>query len=172
MNWKFWKKEGKKEIEENTSEYTNEELELMREKANVEAVKIYNKIFCLFKEYINELKEGYNFILLQENHIKLCDDNKELNDFILFESIYNYDKLYKSIPELHIIYGKPIKGMNDIILGYEEYYMYTITITHDDIIENYDIKFKVYPQMKQINNGNGICVTIHGINKNIYKIIS
>ena len=171
MNWKFWKKE-EKQIEENTPELSNEELELMREKANVEAIKIYNKIYRLFKEHINELKEGDNFILLQENHIKLCDD-KDLNDFIIFESIYyNRNKLRESIPELHIIYGKEIKGMNDVFLGFEEYYLYTITITHDDIIESYDIKFRVHPLEKQINNGNGICVTIHGIDKNIYKIIS
>ena len=169
---KFWKKE-EKQIEENTQEFSNEELEFMRAKANVEAVKIYKKIYCLFKERINELKEGDNFILLQENHIKLCDD-KDLNNLIIFDSIYyNRNKLRESIPELYIIFGKEIKGMNDVFLGFEEYYGYTITITHDgDIIETYDIKFRVHPSVKQINNGNGICVTIHGIDKNIYKIIS
>ena len=171
MNWKFWKKE-ENQIEENTQEFSNEELEFMREKADVEAVKIYKKIYCLFKERINELKEGDNFILLQENHIKLCDD-KDLNDLIIFDSIYyNRNKLRESIPELYIIFGKEIKGMNDVFLGFEEYYGYTITIAHDDIIEIYDIKFRVHPSVKQINNGDEICVTIHGIDKNIYKIIS
>ena len=40
------------------------------------------------------------------------------------------------------------------------------------LIEIYDIKFRVHPSVKQINNGDEICVTIHGIDKNIYKIIS
>ena len=57
MNWNFWKKE-ENQIEENTQEFSNEELEFMRAKANVEAIKIYKKIYCLFKERINELKEG------------------------------------------------------------------------------------------------------------------
>ena len=170
--WNPFKKSKEEQIEKNTLELNNEELELMRKKANVEAIKIYRKIYCLFKERINELKEGDNFILLQENHIKLCDD-KNLNDFIIFESIYNnYRKLREYIPELYIKYGKEIKGYNDIFLGFEEYCGYTITITHDDIIELYDIKFRVQPSRQQINNGDEICVTVYGIDKNIYKIIS
>lgn len=53
----------------------------------------------------------------------------------------------------------------------KKYYVYTIKISHDDVIELYDIKFKVHPSPQEINNGNEICVTVHSVDKNIYKII-
>lgn len=53
----------------------------------------------------------------------------------------------------------------------KKYYVFTIKISHDDVIEIYDIKFIVHPSPKEINNGNEICVTIHAVDKNIYKLI-
>ena len=41
----------------------------------------------------------------------------------------------------------------------------------EDEIELYKIKFRVHHSHKEINNGNEICVTVHGVNKNIYKIL-
>lgn len=171
--WNPFKKSKEKQIEENESEFTKEELENMRAKADEEAVKIYTKIYSLFKEHINELKEGDNFILLHENNIKLCD-NKELNYMIIYDSIYrNSKKLRERIPELDITFGKEIRA-GKVFLGFEEYYIYTINIKHDNIIEIYDVKFRVksfQPLRTKINNGNEICVTVLGIDKNIYKII-
>ena len=171
--WNPFKKSKEEQIEYNESEFNKEEMELMRAKADEEAVKIYNKIYCLFKEHINELKEGDNFILLHENNIKLCDD-KELNDMIIYDSIYcNSKKLRERIPELDITFGKEIRA-GKVFLGFEEYYIYTINIKHDDIIEIYDVKFRVHPFQPlrtKINNGNEICVTVYDIDKNVYKII-
>lgn len=169
--WNIFKKSKEEQIEKNESVIANEELENMRAKADAEAVKVYTKIYCLFKEHINELKKGDNFILLRENHIKLCD-NKELNNKIIFDSIYNNSKkLCKRIPELDITFDTEKIVNNEFFLGFEKYYIYTINIKHDDIIEIYDVKFRVTPSRKQINNGNEICVTVYAINKNIYKII-
>lgn len=164
-------KRKSKQTEENEQCFTDEEWELMHAKADVEAVKIYRKIYSLFKEHINELKEGDNFILLQENPIKLCD-NELLNQSIIFNSIYdNSKKLRERIPELDIRFGKEMRGWDGGILGFETYCLYTVNITHDNIIELYDIKFRVHPSRPQINNGNEICVTVYGVDKNIYKII-
>lgn len=74
------------------------------------------------------------------------------------------------IPELSIVYDKEIKA-GDVCLGYEKYYLFTIKISHDDEIELYKIKFRVHPSPKEINNGNEICVTVHAVYKNIYKIL-
>ena len=172
--WNPFKKSKEEQIEENEQEFTEEEMELMRAKADEEAVKIYNKIYCLYKEHINDLKEGDNFVLSHKNKIKLCDD-KELNDMIIYESIYcNSKKLRERIPELDITFGKEIRA-GKVFLGFEEYYIYTINIKHDNIIELYDVKFRVksfQPSIKHINIGNEICVTVYGIDKNIYKIYS
>lgn len=166
----FKRKNKQTEDNENETWFTDEERELMHAKADVEAENIYRKIYSLFKEHINELKEGYNFIILQENPIKLCDD-KLLNQSIKWGSLNNYKKLKERIPELNISFGKEIKGCDGYILGFEKYYVYTIDILHDNIIELYDIKFRVNHSRPQINNGNEICVTIYGVDKNIYKII-
>ena len=172
--WNLFKKSKAEQIEDNEQDFTEEEIELMRTKADEEAIKIYNKIYCLFKEHINDLKEGDNFVLFPENNIKLCDD-KELNDMIIYESIYcNSKKLRERIPELDITFGKEIIA-GKVFLGYEEYYIYTINIKHDNIIELYDVKFRVKSfqhQIKHINNSNEICVTVYDIDKNIYKIYS
>lgn len=53
----------------------------------------------------------------------------------------------------------------------KKYYVYTIKISHDDVIELYYIKFKVHPSPQEINNCNEICVTVYSVDKNIYKII-
>lgn len=59
--------------------------------ACVNAGFIYKQIYDLFKERINELKEGDNFILLLEEPIKICD-NKELNDSLIRKALYNVNK--------------------------------------------------------------------------------
>ena len=84
--WNPFKKSEKKKREKNDQLFIDAELEIMRAKADAEAVKIYRKIYSLFKEriFIHELKEGDNFILLQENPIKICDD-KVLNKKIIFQ---------------------------------------------------------------------------------------
>ena len=139
--------------------------------ACVNAGFIYKQIYDLFKERINELKEGDNFILLLDKPIKICD-NKELNDSLIHKALYDTNKhVCERIPELHIVYGKEIKVDDNVCIGYEKCYLYTIKISHDDIIELYYIKFKVHPSPKEINNGNEICVTVYGVNKTIYKII-
>lgn len=168
--WNPFKKSKAQQIEENESIMTNEELEQLRSKAYVEAEKIYRQIYDLFKERINELKEGDNFILFQENRIKLCDD-KELNKHLIYESLYGKSLHFNSLPELSFAYGKEIKVDDNICIGYEKCYLYTIKISHDDLIEIYDIKFKVHPSPKEINNYNEICVTVHSVDKNIYKLI-
>ena len=152
--WNLFKKSKEEQIEKNESVIDIEELENMCAKANEEAVKIYNKIYCLFKEHINELKKGDNFILLHKNTTEL--DDEVLNDSIY----YNSPNLLKHISELQLIHDFP------------NYFVFTITIKHDDIIELYDIRFRVTPSRQQINNGNDICVTVIGIDKNIYKIYS
>ena len=151
--WNLFKKSKEQQIENNESVIANEEMELMRAKADAEAVKVYTKIYCLFKEHINELKKGDNFILLRENNTEL--DNK----LIKYSIYYNILEFYNRIPDLRVKFDLP------------KYYIYTIKMTHDDIIEIYDVRFRVNPSIKQINNGNEICVSILGIDKNIYKII-
>lgn len=163
--WNTFKKSKEKQIENNESVIAKEELKLMRAKADEEAVKIYTKIYCLFKEHLNELytsfnersenelKKGDNFILLKENPAEL--DDELLNDSIY----YNTVEFYNSIPELLVEFDLP------------KYYIFTIKITHDDIIEIYHVRFRVNPSIKQINNGNAICVTVIGVDKTIYKLI-
>ena len=151
--WNLFKKSKEEQIEKNESVIDIEELENVRAKANEEAVKIYNKIYCLFKEHINELKKGNNFILLFENNTELCD--KVIRNAIY----YNAVEFYNSIPDLLVEFDL------------RKYYIFTIKMTHDDIIEIYHVRFRVNPSIKQINNGNDICVSILGIDKNIYKII-
>ena len=151
--WNPFKKSKEEQIKENESVIDIEEMELMRAKANAEAVKVYTKIYCLFKEHLNELKKGDNFILLRENNTEI--DNKLINNSIY----YNTVEFYNRIPDLLVEFDLP------------KYYIYTIKITHDDIIEIYHVRFRVNPSIKQINNGNEICVSILGIDKNIYKII-
>ena len=159
-----------KKSKEQHTEY-NEYQDTREYTACVNAEFIYRKIYCLFKERINELKEGDNFILLQEEPIKICD-NKDLNESLIHEALYNINgHLCSRIPELRIVYGKEIKVSDDVSLGYEKYYLYTIKISHDDTIELYDIKFKVHPSPQEINNGNEICVTVHSVDKTIYKLI-
>lgn len=159
--WNPFKKTKQTDDEyQDTREYT----------ACVNAEFIYRRIYSLFKERINELKEGDNFILFQENRIKICD-NKELNDSLIREALYTTNKhVCNRIPELSIVYYKEIKA-GDVCIGYEKCYLYTIKISHDDVIEIYDIKFRVHPSPKEINNGDEICVTVYGVNKNIYKIL-
>ena len=151
--WNMFKKSKEQQIEKNESVIDIEEMELMRAKADAEAVKVYTKIYCLFKEHLNELKKGDNFILLRENNTEI--DNKLINNSIY----YNIVEFYNRIPDLLVEFDLP------------KYYIYTIKIIHDDIIELYDIRFRVTPSRQQINNGNEICVNILGIDKNIYKII-
>ena len=152
--WNLFKKSKEEQIEKNESVIDIEELENVRAKANEEAVKIYNKIYCLFKEHLNELKKGNNFILLFENNTELCD--KVIRNAIY----YNTVEFYNSIPDLLVEFDLP------------KYYIFPIKMTHDDIIEIYHVRFRVNPSIKQINNGNGICVSILGIDKDIYKIYS
>lgn len=154
------------------SKQTDDEYQDTREyTACVNAEFIYRRIYSLFKERINELKEGDNFILFQENRIKICD-NKELNESLIHEALYTINKhVCERIPELSIVYGKEIKVDDDIILGYKKYYVFTIKISHDEENELYYIKFIVHPSPQEINNGNEICVTIYGVNKTIYKKI-
>ena len=180
--WNIFKKSKAQQTKENESIMTNEELESLRLKAYVEAEKIYRQIYNLFKERINELytlfnersenelKEGYNFILFQENRIKICDD-KELNKHLIYESLYGDCLNFNRLPELSFVYGKEIKVSDNVSLGYEKYYLYTIKLSHDDEIELYYIKFKVHPSPQEINNCNEICVTVHAVDKNIYKLI-
>lgn len=59
--------------------------------ACVNAEFIYKQIYSLFKERINELKKGDNFILLQKEPIKICD-NKELNDSLIHNALYDTNK--------------------------------------------------------------------------------
>lgn len=161
----------KKETQEDNDQlFTDEEWELMRSKADVEALNIYRQIYCLFKEHINELKEGDNFILLQEDPIKLCDD-EVVNRSIKWDSLKNYEQLHERIPELSIIIGKEIKLWDEYILGFEKTCMYTVYISHDNISELYNIKFRVHPSPLPKNNGNEICVTVDSVDKNIYKIV-
>ena len=151
--------------------------------ACVNAGFMYKQIYSLFKERINELyalfnersenelKECYNFILLQKEPIKICD-NKELNELLIHKTLYDTNKhVCNRIPELSIVYDKEIKAGDNVYLGYKKYYLYTIKISHDDEIELYKIKFRVHPSPKEINNGNEICVTVHAVDKNIYKIL-
>ena len=152
--WNLFKKSKEEQIEKNESVIDIEELENVRAKANEEAVKIYNKIYCLFKEHLNELKKGNNFILLFENNTELCDK-------VIHKAIYyNTVEFYNSIPELLVEFDL------------RKYYIYTIKMKHDDIIEIYHVRFRVNPWTEQINNSNGICVTVIGIYKNVYKIYS
>lgn len=149
--------------------------------ACVNAGFIYKQIYDLFKERINELytlfnergenelKEGYNFILLQKEPIKICD-NKELNDSLIRKALYDTNKrVCERIPELCIV--EDIETITYRNIYTKKYYVYTIKISHDDTIELYDIKFKVHPSPKEINNYNEICVTVHSVDKNIYKLI-
>lgn len=168
--WNPFKKSKAQQTEENESIMTNEVLESLRLKAYAEAEKIYMQIYDLFKERINELKEGDNFILFQENRIKLCDD-KELNKHLIYEALYVKDLYFNSLPELSFVYGKPIKVDDNICIGYEKDYIYTIQISRDDVIEIYYIKFNVHPSPQEINNCNEICVTVYSVYKNIYKKI-
>lgn len=168
--WNILKKSKEHQIEYNKSVITDEEYENLRIKAYVEAEKIYGQIYDLFKERINELKEGDNFILFQENRIKLCDD-KELNKHLIYESLYGKCLHFNSLPELSIVYDKEIKVDDNVCIGYEKCYLYTIKISHDDVIELYYIKFEVHPSPQEINNYNEICVTVHAVDKNIYKLI-
>lgn len=148
---------------------TDDEYQYITEyTACVNAGFIYKQIYNLFKERINELKEGDNFILLQKEPIKICD-NKELNDSLIRKALYDTNKhVCERIPELSFVYSKV---GDDEFLDYKKYYLYTIKISHDDVIELYDIKFRVNPSPKEINNGNEICVTVHSVDKNIYKLI-
>ena len=151
--WNLFKKSKEEQIEENESVIDIEELENMCAKANGEARKVYTKIYCLFKEHLNELKKGYNFILLFENNTELCDK-------VIRKAIYyNTAEFYNSIPDLLIEFDLP------------KYYIFTIKMTHDDIIEIYHVRFRVNPSIKQINNGNDICVTVIGVDKTYYKLI-
>lgn len=151
---------------------TDDEYQDIREyTACVNAEFIYRRIYSLFKERINELKEGDNFILLQEEPIKICD-NKELNESLIREALYTTNKhVCNRISELSIVYDKEIKAGDNVYLCYEKYYLYTIKISHNDVIEIYDIKFRVKPSPKEINNGDEICVSVYSIDKNIYKLI-
>ena len=152
------------------SKQTDDEYQDTREyTACVNAEFIYRRIYSLFKEHINELKEGDNFILFQEEPIKICD-NKELNESLIHKALYDINKhVCNRIPELCII--KAIERITDSNIYIKKYYVYTIKISHDDVIEIYDIKFRVHPSPKEINNGNEICVTVYGVDKNIYKLI-
>ena len=165
--WNLFKKSKVQQTEENKSIMTNEELESLRLKAYTEAEKIYRQIYDLFKERINELKEGDNFILLQKEPIKICDD-KELNKHLIYELLYGKCLRFNSLPELSFTYSKV---GDDVYLGYKKYNLYTIKISHDDVSEIYDIKFKVHPSPQEINNCNEICVTVYSVDKNIYKLI-
>ena len=167
--WNPFKKSKEQQIEDNKSVIIDEEFENLRIKADLEAHKIFVQIYCLFKERINELKEGDNFILFQENRIKICDD-EELSKNLVFASLScDHFRLCESIPELSIVYDKEIKAGDNVYLSYKKYYLYTIKILHDDEIELYEIKFRVHPSPKEINNGDEICVTVHAVDKNIYK---
>lgn len=138
--------------------------------ARVNAEFIYKQIYSLFKERINELKKGDNFILLLDEPIKICD-NKELNDSLIRKALYDTNKrVCERIPELCIVVDD-IEMITDRNIYIKKYYVYTIKISHDDTIELYDIKFKVSPPRKEINNGNEICVTVYAVDKNIYKLI-
>lgn len=162
--WNIFKKSKEQQIEDNKSVIIDEEFGNLRIKADVEAYKIFVQIYCLFKERINELKEGDNFILFQEEPIKICD-NKELNDSLICKALYDTNKhVCNRIPELRIV--KDIENFT------KKYYVYAIKEPHDDVVEIYDIRFRVQPSPQEINNGNEICVTIYAINKTIYKIIS
>ena len=164
--WNIFKKSKEHQIEDNESVIIDEEFENLRIKADLEAYKIFVQIYCLFKERINELKEGDNFILFQENRIKICDD-KELSKNLVFASLScDHFRLSERIPELLVVYGSDSES-----IGYKKYYLYTITISRDDVIELYDIKFIVHPSPKEINNGDEICVTVHAVDKKIYKKI-
>ena len=154
------------------SKQTDDEyLDTREYTACVNAEFIYRRIYSLFKERINELKEGDNFILFQEEPIKICD-NKELNESLIREALYYTNKhVCNRIPELSFVYGKEIKISDGEIIGYEKCYLYTIKIQNDDVIELYDIKFRVKPSPQEINNGDEICVTVYGVDKTIYKKI-
>lgn len=78
-----------------------------------------------------------------------------------------------SINEYYSLFKERINELKegDVCLGYEKYYVFTIKISHDDVIELYDIKFIVQPSPQEINNGDEICVSVYGVNKNIYKLI-
>lgn len=152
------------------SKQTDDEYQDTREyTACVNAEFIYKKIYDLFKERINELKEGDNFILLQEEPIKICD-NKDVNKLLINEALYDTNKhVCNRIPELRIV--KDIKTITDSNIYIKKYYVYTIKISHDDVIELYYIKFRVNPSPQEINNCNEICVSVYSVDKNIYKII-
>lgn len=165
--WNPFKKSKAQQTEEKESIMTNEELESLRLKAYVEAENIYRQIYKLFKERINELKKDDNFILFQENSIKICDD-KDLNRHLIYEYLYGDCLHFNRLPELSFACSKV---GDDVSLCYEKYYLYTIKISHDDTIEIYYIKFKVHPSPQEINNGNEICVTVHSVDKTIYKLI-
>lgn len=169
--WNPFKKSKEHKNENNKSVILGEEFENLSIKADLEAYKIFTQIYLLFKERINELKEGDNFILFQENRIKICD-NEELSKNLVFASLScNHLRLCERISELSIVYGKEIKAGAYVSLGFEKYYLYTIKISRADVIEIYYIKFIVHPSPKEINNGNEICVTVHAVDKNIYKIL-
>lgn len=161
--WNLFKKSKEEQIEDNEyqdiGEYT----------ACVNAEFIYRQIYCLFKERINELKEGDNFILFQKEPIKICDD-KDLNESLIRKALYDTNKhLCNRIPELRIV--KDIEKIADRNIYIKKYYIYTIKMSHDNVIEIYNIKFRVNPSPQEINNGNEICVTVIGIDKIIYKLI-
>ena len=151
--WNIFKKSKETDEYQDIREYT----------ACVNAEFIYKKIYDLFKDHINELKEGDNFIL-QENSIKLCD-NEELR-----KALYTTNKrICNNIPELRVV--ENIETITARNIYTKKYYVYTIEISHDDVVEYYDIKFRVNPSPRKINNGNEICVTVHSVDKNVYKLI-
>ena len=114
------------------------------------------------------MKKGDNFILFQEEPIKICDD-KDLNKGLIYESVYSDSLHFDRLPELHVVHY--IDNTTAINLYTKKYYIYTIKISRDGIIELYDIKFRVKPSPQEINNGDEICVTVYGVNKTIYKKI-
>lgn len=161
----MWNPFKKSKEQQNDDEYQD----IREYTACVNAGFIYRRIYDLFKERINELKEGYNFILLLKEPIKICD-NKELNDSVIRKALYDTNKhVCERIPELCIVVDD-IEMITDRNIYIKKYYVYTIKILHDDEIELYYIKFKVHPSPKEINNYNEICVTVYAVNKNIYKI--
>ena len=167
--WNPFKKSKEQQTEDNKSVIIDEEFENLRIKADLEAYKIFVQIYCLFKERINELKEGDNFILLQKEPIKICEDKELSKNLVLASLSCDHFRLCDRIPELLVVYGKETSDSESI--GYKKYYLYTIKISHDDVIEIYDIKFIVHTSPQEINNGNEICVTVHAVYKDIYKLL-
>ena len=156
----MWNPFKKSKVQQTDAEYQD----ITEYAARVNAEFIYKQIYSLFNERINELKEGDNFILLLEESIKICDI-KKLNKELYDPNIYMCNR----IPELHIV--ADIEMITNRNIYYKKYYVFTIKISHDDVSEIYDIKFKVHPSPKEINNYNEICVTVYSVDKNIYKLI-